>query len=175
MAESVKKCVLYSQMSLRDRLEIQHTPEPNSGCWLWIGACDRKGNGKVQVSGVAWYAHRASFTLHRGPIPGGMHVLHKCDTPACINPEHLFLGSNADNHLDKIAKGRHAFGMGNAAHKLTEAQVAAIRFDARTQQVIADSYGVSPSTISLIKLGKTWARSAIDASVESLPPHKEAE
>lgn len=166
MVESVKKCALYSQMSLRDRLEIQHIPEPNSGCWLWTGACDRKGYGKVQVSGVAWYAHRASFALHRGPIPDGMHVLHKCDTPACINPNHLFIGSNAENHLDKIAKGRHSFGSKNGQHKLTEAQVADILADQRTQQEIANCYGVHRSTISLIKLRKKWKRVAIASQGE---------
>ena len=117
--------------------------KPNeAGCWLWQGARSSKGYGSVRYSGRAIGAHRLSWLLHKGPIPDGLHVLHSCDTPACLNPEHLFLGSNQDNVTDKIAKGRLRVPSG-AEHymrrlpvghprperrKLDEAQKACARF-----------------------------------------------
>jgi len=76
-------------------------------CWLWIGHIDRKGYGKIwrwpQKSAVA---SRVSWELHNGPIPKGMNVLHRCDNPACVRPDHLFLGTIGDNNRDRYAKGR---------------------------------------------------------------------
>lgn len=77
-------------------------------CWLWSGATFPNGYGAT--SGGEQLAHRASWRHYNGPIPKGMQVLHRCDVPACVNPEHLFLGTAADNHKDKVAKGRQARG-----------------------------------------------------------------
>jgi hypothetical protein len=91
---------------LLTRFEMQHIPEPNSGCWLWLGATSPSGYGNIYAFGSSLRAHRASWVIFRGAIPAGMHVLHKCDTPSCVNPDHLFLGSHADNMADKVRKGR---------------------------------------------------------------------
>lgn len=86
-----------------------YVPEPNSGCWLWIRRYTRgMGYGSFQINRQKNVrAHRHSWEIHKGPIPAKTHVLHRCDVPSCVNPDHLFLGTAKDNMLDKAAKGRH--------------------------------------------------------------------
>lgn len=84
-------------------------------CWLWLAARDRKGYGKFGVGTLGHdrrveSAHRVAWELTRGPIPGGMYVLHHCDNPWCVNPDHLWLGTRADNAADMVAKGRSTKG-----------------------------------------------------------------
>lgn len=83
------------------------TPEPNSGCWLWLGAVTLKGYGHLKIRPRDWAAHRLAFTVFVRSLNEGEFVLHKCDTPACVNPDHLFTGSQADNLADMGRKGRH--------------------------------------------------------------------
>jgi len=84
------------------------TPEPNTGCWLWSGKTFEDGYGRLHARSIGESrAHRASYHLYRGEIPDGMLVCHTCDTPSCINPDHLFLGAPLDNTADMMAKGRH--------------------------------------------------------------------
>lgn len=77
------------------------------GCLIWTGRIDQHGYGRICVDGREMGAHRASWVLTKGPIPSGLHALHRCDTPPCINPDHLFLGTPADNVADMIRKQRH--------------------------------------------------------------------
>lgn len=90
-------------------------PDLNGGCWLWSGATNSSGYGHLKAGGRATLAHRMSFEIHCGAIPAGAGVCHRCDVPACVNPAHLFLGSQLDNVRDMIAKGRarHAKGEQN--------------------------------------------------------------
>lgn len=82
-------------------------PEPNSGCWLWLGATRPGGHGHMQLDGRRFEgAHRVSYRCFRGSIPAGVVVCHVCDTPICVNPVHLWLGSVADNMADCIRKHR---------------------------------------------------------------------
>jgi hypothetical protein len=138
----------------------QWMPEPNTGCWLWLGAVRKFGHGWSwdEEIGRADVAHRISWRRKKGPIPPGMCVLHRCDVACCINPDHLFLGTRADNIADMIAKGRdrHLKGEHHPLAKLTEESVAAIRLDTRTQETVAVTYGISQSHVSSIKLQRSW-------------------
>lgn len=87
------------------RFDRKWTPEPNTGCWLWKHGTHKFGYGFFKHAGEVT-AHRVSWVLHNGPIPDGMHVLHRCDVPQCVNPDHLFLGTHTDNMKDCARKGR---------------------------------------------------------------------
>ena len=139
-----------------ERFEEKYVPEPNSGCWEWTACTDTSGYGQIRFNGTLVKAHRLSYELHVGEI-GDKHVLHKCDNPACVNPQHLFLGTQADNIADMVAKGRQARGKSHGSAKLTEADVLAIRADNRPQRAIAPDYGISHRLISDIKNRKIWA------------------
>jgi hypothetical protein len=133
-------------------------PEPNSGCWLWDGHLNEHGYGKFGYKGQNGLAHRASYDMHVEPVPEGLWVLHKCDVPCCVNPEHLFLGTQQDNIDDMHAKKRerHPIGMAHGRAKLTEDDVRAIRADIRSQAQLSKLYGVTKTNIYSIKRRETW-------------------
>ncbi len=151
------------EMSLRERFHEKYEIVEPGGCWVWMGALDGDGYGKMQTGSRTNCdsrlvgAHRLSWEIHNGTIPPGKGyhgtcVLHRCDNPPCVNPEHLFLGSNADNNADKIAKGRGRCLRG-AAHgraKLTDAEVARIRGlnGTLTHREISKQFGVSHGHVS---------------------------
>ena len=98
---------------LRERLLEKMEPVPESGCWLWMSSMlsPRYEYGYIVVGhDTKLLAHRAAWMVFRGPIPKGQQVLHKCDVPSCINPDHLFLGTQRDNLTDMTAKGRRVNG-----------------------------------------------------------------
>jgi hypothetical protein len=135
------------------------------GCWTWNGGLDSHGYGRLYYKGRSYKAHRVSYALYKGELPkwdghkSGICVLHKCDNPRCVNPDHLFLGSQADNMRDKAIKGRSIGAHSCEKHhkaKLTSREVVAIRKDARSNSFIGKLYGVSKETIRGIKKGFTW-------------------
>lgn len=135
-----------------------------NGCHVWTGACAGNGYGTMSIERKNKYVHRLMWELKVGPIPDGMCVCHKCDTPPCVNVEHLFLGTNKDNTQDMVAKGRspkrNHLGTRNPKHKLTEEQVIQIRdfIDYKIpSKEVAAIYGVSRVTIESIRSGKTWS------------------
>lgn len=136
--------------------------EKTEGCWYWRGALDRPGYGMTGFGGTGNKAHRFSYELHYGPIPNGLLVCHKCDNPPCVNPEHLFVGTNADNIADMIAKGRAAIRKGELHHKakLKDADVLSIRErysqGGMPERGLATIYGVSSSTIDDIVHYRRW-------------------
>ncbi len=125
--------------------------EKSDGCWLWTGAKSDFGYGFLfnpTVNGpINQHAHRASWELHYGPIPEGSCVLHSCDVPGCVRPDHLFLGTLKDNTQDMLRKRRHLV-------KLTDEQVAELRQRYATgdisQEALAEEFGLGQSTVSRI-------------------------
>lgn len=102
-------------------------------------------------------AHRMSWLLYRGEIPNDLFMLHRCDNPACVNPEHLFLGTQRDNLIDCKKKGRNGIGEQNGMAILSKKNVLAIFSDLRTYEKIAIDYGVTTSNVSMIKNGRSWS------------------
>lgn len=133
-----------------------------SGCWLWTGTCVRDGYGRLHHAGREMRAHRIAYEFARGAIPNGMLVCHRCDVPACANPDHLFLGTNAENMRDCVAKSRPARGERVATNKLTADQVREIRAacgsvpERGLRLRLARHYGVSWTQIDWIAKRRTW-------------------
>lgn len=143
----------------QSRFEERCVPEPNCGCWLWIAARTNAGYGQFRIPlRRTIKAHRASWMIYRGEIPEGHFLCHRCDVPACVNPDHLFLGTPLDNTRDCKAKGRmnKALGEMSGQSKLTEADVLAIRASAEGPNAAANRYGVSYSAIYRIRARKVW-------------------
>lgn len=142
------------------RFSAKHQPDDN-GCWVWSAAKDTDGYGFIQVEGAKVRAHRVAWEMASGPIPAGMAVCHSCDNPSCVNPAHLFLGTVADNNLDKLKKRRHSAGESHGMAKLSRAQVKEIRaVSGVTGQDIAEAYGVSKSLVGMILQGIVWREAA---------------
>lgn len=131
-------------------------------CWEWTGGKDQDGYGHAAAFGVTIKAHRLSYILHTGAIPNKAQVLHRCDSPSCVNPEHLFLGTARDNMTDKKLKKRcnPARGVRGGSARLTECQVFEIR-ELRQKGVpskrLSKQYGVSQAAICHIVSGRNWA------------------
>lgn len=125
-------------------------------CHEWTGHLMPNGYGQFHANGKTAYAHRIAWELKNGPIKIGTYVLHKCDNRKCVNPEHLFLGSFADNMADMVAKRRQAHGTRNGKAKLTEVDVVDIKSGSLSQRLAAAKFGVSQATISMIRNGHTW-------------------
>ena len=144
---------------LKDRFMNFVHHEPNSGCWLWSGASTMDGYGQFGVggSGNTKKAHRVSYQMHKGDIPSGMFVCHKCDTPACVNPDHLFLGTPSDNSKDRDVKGRTALGSKNGKSRLNDDQVRFIRDSSLSERKIANLIGVHRGTVNAVKSNRTWS------------------
>lgn len=149
--------------SIKAKLEAYSIPEPNSGCWLWLGTTIAFGYGRIWIDGIPKLAHRLAYEEYIRPIPDGLLVLHRCDTPLCINPNHLKLGTYQDNSDDVVQRGRHNSGLGETARaaKITNEIVIAIASDllkpGLTHAGIGENHGISGSLISAINSGRRWS------------------
>lgn len=168
-----------------ERLWKYVIPEPNSGCWLWTGAVTPSPNGalrgQIALGGKHMLAHRAAYTLYKGSIPDGLMICHKCDNPLCVNPDHLYAGTHADNMADMKNRKRYfaakdrdrcvaigaalgstndwSVGESNGRAVLTKVDVSAIRSALAVgakKKVLAREYGVSDRTIRRIAAGDIW-------------------
>lgn len=135
------------------------------GCWLWTGSKIPKGYGTIKWDGKNRRSHRVAWIIAFGVIPSGLFVCHKCDNPSCVNPRHLFLGTNQDNIDDRERKGRNRPPRGEKhwKHKLTKEQVSEIRrcygyygVGGKSSLELAKIFGVDPSTIQRIAKKETW-------------------
>jgi hypothetical protein len=131
-------------------------------CWFWTAATKANGYGTIGRGGRGKgmeYAHRVSWEIHNGPVPKGLMVLHKCDVRACVNPDHLFLGTCDDNLKDCAAKGRMHPGEKNAGHKLKEQDVRLVRQLAASgivHRLIAQAFGISRGQVGRIVDRTKW-------------------
>jgi len=131
-----------------------------TGCWIWTGALNGGGYGSMTINSESVRAHRYSYELHIGPIPPQMFVCHSCDVRSCVNPDHLFLGTNQDNMQDCVNKGRISRGEDRHNAKLTPDLVGEIReryLAGETQHFLAKEYNMCQSTISRVCAEKYWS------------------
>lgn len=145
-------------LTLQERFDLY--AQKGEGCWRWLSYIDPQGYGRLHYNRKPMLANRLSYLLHFGEIPEGKMVCHKCDNPSCVNPDHLFLGSQSDNMADMYTKGRERKrGKKGTTHpqaKLTDDAVRAIRASKSSDAELAKSHGVSRPTIHSIRVGKTW-------------------
>ena len=148
------------ELTLKDRFKEKLGPrDPTTGCVEWCGGRQARGYGYVMLDGKRLSTHRLSYELKNGPIPEAMCVCHRCDNPPCCNPDHLFLGTNADNTADKVAKGRCAKGESHGCAKLGEKEVLEIRrllVEGVSQYKVAAAFGISRMQVRRIMTGKSW-------------------
>lgn len=141
------------------RFESGYVPVPESGCWIWIGNYIGNGYGSVpgERRGVKILAHRLSYEIHKGPIPQGLLICHKCDTRLCVNPDHLYAGTDKDNARDRQSRKRNPLhGERNGRAIISEKDVSIIRSSLHPHKTLAKLYGVSKWTIRDIKRKRTW-------------------
>lgn len=149
-----------------ERFERYVSPEPNSGCWLWTGACINTGYGVFNIGRAVdgdkrnVLAHRMALSLSGTVVPDDKCVLHKCDNKVCVNPDHLYVGTVKDNSRDAVERGRHGGrpmpGTENPRAKITADMALAIYSSADSLSVLAERYGISRTQAGHIKNKKSW-------------------
>lgn len=148
------------KLTPRERFLAKVCPEPDTGCWLWRGQLRSDGYGLMWLTGKSRSAHRVAWMLFRGEIDSRLVVCHKCDVPACVNPDHLFLGTPRDNARDRRQKGRSPVGEKIRSSKLSAEQVSRIKTllaEGRMYMTeLAREYGVTAATIARISRGMSW-------------------
>ncbi len=144
--------------TLRERFDLY--TKKSEGCWTWVGYTDPNGYGRLNIKNAPILAHRISYEIHYGNIQDGLCVCHKCDNPRCVNPDHLFLGTQADNIADMEQKGRARKrglrGADSPLAKIGEKDVREIRDTDTSAAKLGKKFGVSPTTIWDIRHRKSW-------------------
>lgn len=138
---------------------------PN-GCWDWTGTGFRGYGLFTARTGRSKRAHRFSWEVTNGEIPQGLRVLHRCDRRSCVNPSHLWLGTDADNSADMVAKKRQAKGERQGNSSLSEQQILEIRLSLDSTEIEARKHGVNQATISKIRRRESWTHVVGDTAAE---------
>ena len=151
------------EIEVTEHLKAKFWPKVKQGapdeCWPWTGSLNSKGYGHFRISKRIAVAHRVSYTIHFGPIPQGLFICHRCDNPVCVNPNHLFAGTNRENVDDMLSKGRQCRGEDHQLAKLSDEKIGEIRMrwaTRLTQQKLADEYGISVGALNIALYHKTW-------------------
>lgn len=151
----------YTRGPIAARFWTLVSPEPNTGCWLWMGSYASDGYGQVAERKRVFRAHRVAWRLVNGDIASGLEVCHRCDNRACVNPSHLFLGTRLENEQDKDRKGRRPRGERSGNAKLTNETVLAIRREYASTRIrqrdLAAKYGIGQASVHYIVTGKHWS------------------
>jgi hypothetical protein len=148
-------------MTVEERFMSKVLVDEKTNCWNWNGTL-RDGYGRFKANKKIMNASRFSFEYYNEKILDGNVIMHICDNPKCVNPEHLKQGTHKDNAADKVSKNRHVYGEKAWQHKLTEKQVIEIKQKLKNPYIginndLANFYSVNHRTISDIKLGKRWS------------------
>lgn len=154
-----------SHGSLEVRFRRKFEEGTKEECWEWFGGKNGKGYGFIQQGGKGspnLLAHRLSYRIYKGPIPDGFNVLHNCDNPSCVNPNHLRAGTQSENIIESYAKGRKILpspgkGEDNPRSKLTLEQAKFIKANPQMRLIdLAREYGLSLNCIRGVRIGRTW-------------------
>ena len=156
---------------IRERFFKKVRVKGQEDCWIWTGAHNKYGYGRFNYYGKIINAHTASYLINKGEVSPELHVLHQCDNPPCVNPAHLFLGTNLDNIKDKCSKNRQKSGEKTRASKLTSHEVRSIRAEYRRgkhgqgEGVLARKFHISKTAIHDIVNNKSWKHLLKGASI----------
>ena len=148
---------------LIDRFHTKYLKNRDSGCWEWTASLAGKGYGQIKLTGQRRqiYAHQLSYLIHHGEIPKGRQVMHRCDNPKCVNPDHLLTGTSKDNQQDMKLKGRSLAGEKNHSAILKESDIRAIRMLCNAgdlpQWRIAEMFGIQQMEVSRIHRRIRWS------------------
>jgi hypothetical protein len=145
------------RVAIPEKISKNSVRVPESGCWLWIGSLTNNGYGRMTFGAkTEFLSHRLSYEQKYGEIPNGMLALHHCDVKCCVNPDHIFIGTQQDNMTDKVMKNRQAKGAHHGMARLTEEQAKEVKFSDQKTSDLAKKFNCSAVMIRQIRGGLYW-------------------
>jgi hypothetical protein len=145
------------RIPLSEKIEKSIVRIPESGCWIWMKNINHRGYGMTCLGrGTNLSAHRVSYEEKYGKIPNGLMALHSCDVRSCVNPDHIFIGTQQDNMTDKVLKNRQANGQKHGMSKLKEDEAKEIKYSNERTEVLALRFNCSKVMVRQIRQGRYW-------------------